>query len=386
MAQNKDVSAITVKSETGEKVLMSELAQMIEESVIIPQQLTTYIDMVKDASVRRRIITFGKIAAQMAQDEDSLDDLLNSLETSWFSITKEQSAEWEMNHSLILRHMSTLEERYNKKGITGTSTGFPELDRILGGMRPGNLIFVGAVPKMGKTSFADHVIRHAGVPGLFFSLEMLPEELADRQISATGKIDGQSMKTGNLSEQDWGKIHDASRELARKPIGWVQKTGMNVTEIKAVCRRFQAQHGLGIVIIDQLDKIYEKRDRGETEVAATGRITRALKAMANELKVPVVCLVQLLDKEIIKRKIPRPTFGDIRGSSCPDQDGDVVICLWRPEFYFPNQAQFRGKAEIIVARQRSGPQGSVWAKWMPRFTAFDDLPVEQWLREEDFRG
>ena len=387
VAQNKDVSAITVNIESGGKVLISDLAQMLEQSnVVIPQQVDTYIGMVKEASIRRQIISFGKTAAYKALEGDSLDDLLNEVESSWFDITKDTAAEWEMNHSLILRHMGILEERYEKKGITGVSTGFPELDRVTGGWRPGQLIFVGAVPKMGKTSLGQHFALHCGAPVLFFTLEMLPEELADRQMSATGRIDGQSLKTGNLSEQEWAKIHEAKNKLAEIPIGWVKKTGMNVTEIKAVCRRFQQQHGLGLVVIDQLDKIREKPLSGEKKTDAIGRVTAALKAMTNELIVPVICLVQLLDKQVTKRTNPRPTYGDVRDSSCPDQDGDVVIYIWRPEFYWPHKSHFRGKAEIIVARQRSGPSSSVWVKWEPRFTSFDQLPYEQWLKEDDLRG
>lgn len=384
-AQNKDISPITVADATDGKVTTMDLLQMTEQSVVTSETVGTYIDIVKESSIRRQIITFARKAQAQAQEEDNLEDLLSSIESSWFEITKEQSAEWEMNRDLVMRHMATLEERYEKKGITGVPTGFMELDRVTAGWGLGHLIFLGATPKMGKTSMAMHFALHSGVPTLFFTLEMLPEELVDRQISAVGRIDGQAIKTGQIGEYQWQQIHDTGSELIKMPIGWVKKTGMNVTEIKAVCRRFQSQHGLGLVIIDQLDKIYEKRERGETEVAVTGRITRALKNMANELQVPVICLVQLLDKEVVKRKIPRPTYGDIRGSSCPDQDGDVILYLWRPEFYWQNKANLRGKAEIIVARQRSGPPASVWVKWEPRYTLFGQLPHEEWLREEDLR-
>lgn len=385
-AQNKDVSVITVSSETAGKILVSDLAQMLDESSIALPQMDTYVGMVKEASIRRQIISFGKMAAYKAVEGDSLEDILNEVETSWFGITKDTAAEWEMNHSLLFRHMEIIEERYAKKGITGVKTGFPELDTVTGGWRPGQLVFVGAVPKMGKTSLGQHFALNSQVPTLFFTLEMLPEELMDRQVSAIGRVDGQNIKTGNLSEQDWAKIHEAKNKLANVPIGWVKKTGMNVTEIKAVCRRFQQQHGLGLVVIDQLDKIRERTASGEKKTDVIGRVTTALKAMSNELMVPVICLVQLLDKQVTRRTSPRPTYGDIRDSSCPDQDGDVIVYLWRPEFYWPHKQQFRGKAEIIIARQRSGPSSAVWVKWEPRFTLFDQLPYEQWLREEDLCG
>lgn len=384
-AQNKDISPITVADATGGKVATVDLLQMADQSVATAETIGTYIDMVRESSIRRQVIAFARKAQAQAQEGDSLEDILSAIESDWFSITSEQSADWEINRDLVIRHMGTLEERYEKKGITGVSTGFPELDRVTGGWGPGHLIFLGATPKMGKTSMAMHFALHAGVPVLFFTLEMLPEELVDRQISAVGRVDGQALKTGLIGEYQWQQIHDAGNQLVKLPIGWVKKSGLTVTKIKAVCRRFQAQHGLGLVIIDQLDKIYERRERGETEVAATARITRGLKNLANDLRVPVICLVQLLDKEVVKRKTPRPTHGDIRGSSCPDQDGDVILYLWRPEFYWHNRPQFKGKAEIIVARQRSGPPASVWVKWEPRYTLFGQLAREEWLKEEDLR-
>lgn len=387
VAECSDISPITVSAKTNDIVTMGDLLQMVEESsIILPDQINTYASMVKESSIRRQIITFGKIATHKAQQDGKVEDMLNEIESSWFSITEDTAAEWEMNHALMLRHMAHLEERYKKKGIIGLPTGFPELDIIIGGLRSGQLIFVGAVPKMGKTSFAQHIALNCNAPVLFFTLEMLPEEIADRQISAVGKVDGQNLKTGNLKENDWARITEAGNKLAKKPIAWVKKTGMNVTEIKAVCRRFKSQHGLGVVIIDQLDKIHEKPRPGDKKTDIIGRITAGLKSMANELMVPVICLVQLLDKQVTKRVSPRPTFGDIRDSSCPDQDGDIVIYLWRPEFYWPDQAIYKGKAEIIVARQRSGPQASIWVKWIPKYTTFDQLPIEQWLREDDLRG
>lgn len=386
-AQNKDISPITVAGITGDKVTMTDLLQMSEQSLMVtPQAFEIYIGMVRESSIRRQIIAFASRAQLKVREEDNLDDLLSSIETSWFEITKEQSADWEMNSDLVMRHLVTLEDRCVNKGITGVATGFPELDRVTAGWGKGHLVFVGAAPKMGKTSLAMHFALHSGVPTVFFTLEMLPEEILDRQISAVGRIDGQSIKTGNLSEYDWGKVVNTGGQLTKKPIGWVKKTGMNTTEIKAVCRRFQAQHGLGLVIIDQLDKIRERTERGEKKTDSIGRVTGALKSMANDLQVPVICLVQLLDKEVSRRQSPRPTYGDIRDSSCPDQDGDVILYLWRPEFYQQNKPHLKGKAEIIIARQRSGPPASVWVKWEPRYTLFDQLPVEEWLRDEDLRA
>ncbi|WP_409449714.1 DnaB-like helicase C-terminal domain-containing protein [Candidatus Igneacidithiobacillus taiwanensis] len=149
-----------------------------------------------------------------------------------------------------------------------------------------------------------------------------------------------------------------------------------------MAHRFQARHGLGLVIIDQLDRVLEPEKRGENLSARIGRTTRKLKDMARDLRVPVICLVQLLDKQTATRKSPRPGYGDVRDSSHPDQDCDVMLYLWRPEFYWPNKPGVRGLAEIIVARQRSGPPGSVWVRWKPRYTSFANLPPDEWPREK----
>jgi replicative DNA helicase len=256
-AKSEDVSVITVAAAIGDEVSAADLAQMIDGSnVISSYQVGSCIKLVKEASIRRQIMNFGKMAAYKATEGEELEEILNFLEQSWYEITQDSAADWEMSHLLVMRHMKTLEERYQKKGITGVTTGFPELDRILGGLGDGQLIFVAAVPKMGKTSFADHIIRNSGVPGIFFSLEMMSAEVVDREIAAVGRVDGSCIKNGNLNDNDWAKIYQAANDIAKMPIGWVEKTGMTVTEIKAVCRRFQQKHGLGIVVIDQLDKIY----------------------------------------------------------------------------------------------------------------------------------
>jgi len=377
VTEGKPVSMVTVAQKS--KVSAAEIAQIANQHVI-PAQFQAHCDIVKENATRRRIIMFGMKAQHAATRNEKLEDVMSAVENDWFEITKDESADWEMNRDLLVRHMQTVQSRSDSGGVTGVSTGFVDLDRVTLGWQPGQLIFLGATPKMGKTSMGLHFTLHSKVPTLFFTLEMLPEEIADRQLSARTKIQGQKIRSGKFSDSDWSTMVKAGNELSKLPIGWVKKSGMSVTEIRAVCRRFQAEKGLGLVVIDQLDKIREKRMSNESKTDMIGRITYGLKAMARDLQVPVVVLVQLLDKQTAKRGNPRPTFGDIRDSSCPDQDGDVVLFLWRPEFYWPDKAQFRNKAEIIVSRQRAGPPGSVWVLWQPEYTSFLNLAREYWPR------
>lgn len=351
-----------------------------------PIQVREYVRLVKEHSRRRQIIRLASEAAQKARDtttgEEGLAAVLNELQQELFAATKGEGEDWEMNLSLITRHFATIEKRKGTNGVTGIPSGFPDLDKLTAGWQPGQLIFLGAVPKMGKTSMALHFALHSKVPTLFFTLEMLPEEIADRQFASVGKIPAQKIKTGNLRDEDWPKLVEAGGKLAEAPLGWVKKAGLTVTQMKAICRRFQAEHGLGLVVIDQLDKIYEKPLHDENRSDTIGRTTRALKIMAMDLQVPVICLLQLLDKQVSKRAVPRPAPGDVRDSSYPEQDADLMLYLWRPSFYWPNKKQYENKAEVIISRQRSGAAGSVWLTWLPEYTAFGNLPWTEWPQEE----
>ncbi len=355
-------------------------------ATIGPTQVREYTKLVKEHSQRRQIIRLASEAIQKACDtstgEDGLVEVLNELQQGVFTASKGDGEDWEMNSSLITRHFSIIEKRKGLNGVTGVTSGFPDVDKLTAGWQPGQLIFLGAVPKMGKTSIALYFALHSKVPTLFFTLEMLPEEIADRQFASVAKISAQKIKTGNLKDEDWYKMVEAGGKLADVPLGWVKKPGLTVAQIKAICRRFQMEHGLGLVIIDQLDKIYEKPRYEEKQTETIGRTTHALKSMAMDLEIPVICLVQLLDKEVSKRAVPRPGPGDVRGSSYPEQDCDLMLYLWRPSFYWPNKKQYENKAEVIISRQRSGATGSVWVTWLPDYTAFENLPWTEWPEEE----
>jgi replicative DNA helicase len=380
---NAPIDLVTVME--GNRDLQATKLAALSSQQAMSGQFGYYCELIKEHSTRRKLMSFGMKAKELAQQDDKLDDIMASIERDFFDISKDESVDWEMNAQLIFRHQKTLQNRFqNKNEVQGVKTGFDALDELTSGWGEGQLIFLGAVPKMGKTTIALHFALNAEVPTLFFTLEMLPEEIADRQISSQARVEASRIKSGKMEEPQWKAVIDASRKLSKKPLGWVKKTGMTVTQIRAVCRRFQSEHGLGLVIIDQLDKIHEPRQKGELKTDAIGRVTSSLKNMARDLGVPVIVLLQLLDKQTIKRNSPRPTFGDIRDSSCPDQDGDVVMFLWRPEFYWPEKEKLRRKAEIIVSRQRSGATGSVWVTWEPDYTAFSELAKQYWPKEGDY--
>ena len=379
--ENAPVDMVSVGQRS--KVSVVEIANIFEHQAV-KAAFTHHAGIVKEASTRRKLIRYSRLVEQQALGDTSLDDALAAIENSLLEITRDESTDYELNRELILRQLKALEQRKAREGISGITTGLPELDSITSGWQPGHLVFLGAVPKMGKTAVSLHFALNADCPVLYYSLEMLPEELADRQISAVGKVPGSRLRSGEL-DGDWERIAPAAAKLAQRKIGWVKKTGMTVTEIRAVARRFQAEHGLGLIIIDQLDKIREPRFKGENKTDVIQRVTGALKNIARDLQITVIVLVQLLDKEIMKRRSPRPQYGDIRDSSGPDQDADAILFLWRPEFYWPGKRNLTGKAEIIVSRQRSGETGSVWVTWQPVYTAFAHLARSYWPREDELK-
>lgn len=375
--EGKNVDAVALQSML-DNVTPLDLALVIEKAA--PYQMDAYVSIVKENSLRRNLISYGQSLIYNATSEPKVDNLINYAEERLSNITRDNTAEWEMQHDLVHRNMSMMEQRKDMDGMIGVPSGFADLDEYTGGWQPGQLIFLGAVPKMGKTSAALHFTLNANCPVLFFTLEMLPEELTDRQFAMQAEVGSRKIRTGKMREDEWVKVAGAAGELAQKPVGWVRKSGISVAEMKAMCRRFRAEHGLGLVVIDQLDKIAE--GPGESKTERVGSVTRALKNLARDLEVPVICLVQLLDKQVSKRTSPRPSHGDVRDSSYPDQDADVMLYLWRPEFYYPNKAEYKGLAEIIIARQRSGKTGSIWTYWQADYTKFKALLKDYWPKED----
>jgi replicative DNA helicase len=380
----KEISIVTVQDKCRNRVNIEELMQ-IQNYGVIPSEIGDYVDRIKQYSARRRLTSLSRVVVDMArQDNIGISEIIAKIEDELYAINHRAIGDWVMNLEVMKDYYDVLEERAknpSEDGLVGVDTGFRDLNRITAGWRPGQLIYLGAVPKMGKTTLALHFALNADVPVLFFSLEMLPIELADRQISyLADDITSDQLRKGTWGEKGWEEINKAMGPLSEAPIGWVQKTGLTVTEIKAICRRFQAEHGLGLVIIDQMDKIHEPHNRGENTAAVVQRKSNKLKALAMDLQVPVITLVQLLDKQVSKRANPRPEHGDIRDSSGPDQDADVVLYLWRPGFYQKNKNDL---AEIIVARQRSGESSSIWVRWEAMHTRFKYLPYSMWPKEGD---
>ncbi len=354
-----------------------QIGELLSASAM-PFELDGLAKVIKEYSKKRM---FGKMVQDVSkrlQDDTSSEDIAVYVDTVLADMRKDNTAKWISNRDLLMQHIATIEQRYEAGGVIGVSTGFTDLDEKLGGLVPGNLIMLAAVPKAGKTSFALHMGMNSSVNTLFFTLEMLPEELMDRQLAITSKISSKSSRTGKMSDTDWKNLSTGITKVQKIPLSFVWQSGLSVGEIRAICLQYKQQHDLGLVIIDQLDKIYEPGTRGENLAVKIGRVTTGLKNIARDLDVPVVCLCQLLDKRIASRDTKRPQHGDIRDSSYPDQDADIVLYLWRPSMYDPQNVKYQNLVEVIIARSRATAEGSVWVRWVPQYTEFTLLDKNFW--------
>ena len=381
----KPVNFVTVTEEIKKadaKISAASISNLALQS-LPANQLLAMIEIVKKYSAKRKLLQISQeIKLLIEKAEEEPEEIINTLQSKLIALSAGKT-EIISNKELMFRELDLIEARYKGEIQPGVTSGFSDLDELTGGWRPGQLIFLGAVPKMGKTAMALHFALHSKVPTLFFTLEMQPEELADRQISAVGKIERKKIRDGKLeTDEEWKKVTDTANILTKLPIGWVSKNNITVEEIKAYALQYKREYGLRLIIIDQLDKIYEKPRAGESKTELIGRITRKLKILAREMELPVICLIQLLDKDVSKRANPRPGHGDVRDSSYPDQDADIMLYLWRPYFYW-QKPDLKHLAEIIVSRNRAGETGSVWVYWEPDFTRFGLLAREYWPNMEE---
>ena len=264
-----------------------------------------------------------------------------------------------------------------KDMVTGVPTGYLELDRLTSGLQPSDLVVVAGRPSMGKTAFALCVAANAAlkhkIPCAIFSLEMSKEQLAQRMLCMEARIDSSKLRGGFLSESDWPKLTEAAGELSEAPIFVDDSAAINILEVRAKARRLQKEHGLGLIIVDylQLMRGLTPTDNREREIS---EISRSLKALAKEMRVPVIALSQL-NRMVENRRPPIPVLADLRESGAIEQDADLIMFLYREEVYDRDTVN-RGIAEVIIGKQRNGPVGSLKLAFLAPFTRFENLSHE----------
>ncbi len=335
-----------------------------------------YARIVANHAVMRRLISVGGEVADIGYTNGDVEAAVDEAEQLVFRISERRSGDnvrslQEMMHAGLDR-LEALYERGDS--ITGVPTGYIDLDQILSGLQPGAMIVVGARPAVGKTALALGMAVHAAVdnkvPSLYFSLEMSHGELAGRILASEAKVDSTRLRNGKIQDADWHKLSHAIGRIADMPLYVDDNPNTTVMQIRSVARRIKAQHGLGLVVVDYLQLMSGRRN-AENRQVEIAEMSRGLKVLARELQVPVVALSQL-SRNLESRADKRPMLSDLRESGSLEQDSDVVLLMYRDEIYNPDSAD-RGMAEIIVAKHRNGPTGTIRLAYIDRYTRFANM-------------
>lgn len=366
------VDAGTVKEELDKKKRFNlvggiEYISEVIDSVITTANMNYYIDIIKSNATRRNLINTATEIINDAYDDDNVTSLLDKAEKNILNAVQNRSVKDFVPLSELLRNaQKKLEElAKNKKLITGIETGFYDFDKITTGFQPGELIILAARPGMGKTALVLNMATYAATTMdkavAIFNLEMSAEQLLNRIISAVGGIDGYKLQTGNMQERDWKRYNEAMNELGDTNLVIEDDLSVTLPEIKAKCRRLaKSTKGLGLVVIDYLQLVTTGNKRVESRQVEVSEISRALKTMASELKVPVIALSQL-SRNAEKRESNMPMLADLRESGSIEQDADMVLFVNRKDYYEAKKDQKETivPAELVIAKHRKGSLGTI---------------------------
>ena len=380
--KNEPLDLITLTNELKKKKELeaiggaSYLAGLVE-SVPTAANIAYYAKIVKEKSILRKLISAAtEIVTKSYQESKDLEAFLDEAEQAIFRISENQvRPAFYPIKEIVKESFKVIERLYEKKElITGVPSGFKDLDRKTAGFQNAELIIVAGRPSMGKTALCLNIAQHAAInskiPTAIFSLEMSKEQLAIRMLCSEARVDSARLRSGFLSESDWPKLTMAAGALSDAPIFIDDSAAISVLELRAKARRLKADRGLGLVIVDYL-QLMRGRSGAERREQEISEISRSLKALAKELNIPVIAISQL-SRKAEDRPGRRPQLSDLRESGAIEQDADVIIFIYRDEVYNPDSDQ-RGKAEVIIGKQRNGPTGKTDLSFISEFTTFKDL-------------
>ncbi|MBR0105521.1 MAG: replicative DNA helicase, partial [Firmicutes bacterium] len=370
---------ITIKDKLIEKGVFEEIGGLpyiasITSASANSVNIKHYADIVEGKSILRSLISASsEISGHSYKSDEDVNQILDLAEKSIFDISQKRHTGSAVHISdITVSVFEKIEEAYaNGKKITGIPTGFMDFDFKTAGLQPSDLILIAARPSMGKTALALNIVQNAairqGIPVAVFSLEMSSNQLVNRILCSEAMVDAQKVKTGNLTEDDWPKLIEAMGPISEAPIYIDDTPGITPMELRAKCRRLKIEHGIGLVVIDYLQLMSSDsgRDSRQQEIS---EISRSLKAIAREMDVPVIALSQL-SRACEQRSDKRPMLSDLRESGAIEQDADIVAFLYREEYYFPDTEK-KNQAELIIAKQRNGPTGTVDLMWLNQYTKF----------------
>ena len=378
----KSVDIVTLQNKLREKDAPPEVSSLefVKElmlSIPTAAHIRDYTEIVAQKAVLRRLIRASEEIANVCYaGKDSLEAILEDTEKSIFNIVQRRNTgDYVPIRQIVLNAMERIEKASKTKGnVTGVATGFLDLDYKTAGMQPADLILVAARPSMGKTALvlniAQYVAFKSDLPLAVFSLEMSREQLVNRLFSLESRVDSQHIRTGNLSDREWEDLIDGAGIVGRSKLIIDDTPGISVPELRSKCRKFKLEHDIQMVIIDYL-QLMSGSGRTDSRQQEVSEISRALKALARELSVPVIALSQL-SRAVEQRPDHRPMLSDLRESGAIEQDADVVMFIYRDDYY-NKDSEKKGIAEIIIAKQRNGPIGTVELAWLPDYTKFANI-------------
>lgn len=342
-----------------------------------------YAQIVADKSMMRRLIRLNEEIANVCYaGKESLEAVLEKTEKSVFELLQRRnSSEFVPIRQVVLNALERIEKASKNKGtVTGIPTGFIDLDYKLSGLQPSDLVLIAARPSMGKTAFVLNIAQYMAFKKdksvVIFSLEMSKEQLVNRLFSLESQVDAQSIRTGNMKDSDWEKLIEGAGIIGKSRLIIDDTPGISISELRSKCRKYKLEHGLDVIIIDYLQLMTGGVGRSqESRQQEVSEISRSLKGLARELNVPVVTLSQL-SRAVESRPDKRPMLSDLRESGAIEQDADVVMFIYRDEYY-NKDSEFKKQAEIIIAKQRNGPVGTVNLAWLGEYTKFANLSRQE---------
>lgn len=377
--KNEPIDLITLTEELRKQDHLEDvggISYITSLSTIVPttSNVKYYSDIVKEKSVLRKLIKVSNDILNLGYDNSTkVEDLLEKAEKQIFDISQEKSSEdFQSINSVLMDTYDMIERLYtNKEEITGITSGFEDLNKKINGLQRTDLILIAARPAMGKTAFSLNLVQNAALKGnasvAVFSLEMSKEQLVQRMLSAQSHVELKKIKNGNLDENDWPRIIDAMSVLSNANIYIDDTPGIKISELRSKCRKLKIEKGLDLILIDYL-QLMEGDNNNESRQQEISKISRSLKIIAKELNCPVVALSQL-SRAPEQRSDHRPMLSDLRESGAIEQDADIVMFLYRDEYYHPDSER-KNIGEVIIAKNRHGETGSVELVWLGEIQKF----------------
>lgn len=381
--EGKPVDLVTLQDRLKEKDVPPEVSSLefigaLVTAVPTSANIKYYANIVAEKATLRRLIRINEeIANTCYVGKESLEDILADTEKRVFDLVQRRNAgEFVPIRQIVMNAMDNIEKAsHNKGNVTGVATGFLDLDYRTAGMQPSDLILVAARPSMGKTAFVLNIAQYVAFKQAktvaIFSLEMSKEQLVNRLFSMESKVDSQHLRTGNLSDVEWEKLIESAGVIGKSNLIIDDTPGISISELRSKCRKYKLEHNLEMIIIDYLQLMSGSGRSTDSRQQEISDISRSLKALARELHVPVIALSQL-SRAVEQRPDHRPMLSDLRESGAIEQDADVVMFIYRDDYY-NKDTEKKGIAEIIIAKQRNGPIGTVELVWLPDFTKFANL-------------